>query len=427
MPYETDERLKSYLDSNQLQREQLCAAVLSIDGRFDAVTPQQPRGGPDGGGDIAARYDSAHPTIGAVGFINQATDSAANRRQIAAKFASDLASALAKLPSTQAFVFFTNVSLTAKAKSTLSQSGLTHGLRLCEVFDRERIRLLLDGPDGLSLRFQYLGLPLSEAEQAAFFSKWGKKIDEIVAQGFGETRRLLNRIQYFHEAARPLQELTFVLNFAPPLGQAALESLRLYARLLYGGEPIANSAFGYQFSYEGGPRGQHRSNIRRLNRAVGDNRGVLYYNDPEVTDRYDFDTTLISSGGGDAYPRDGRTVSLGGPVGWRGCDGEMTMRRLDGAGVHFFMTKEVALRLSQIEVFSDIYKLDIWGPNFLGKGFHIEKYLGGFKTYDGNEATPMEPELMRVGLYYHPFYLDFSRKTPVRLSTPQDVDIEQSD
>lgn len=52
MAYETDERLKSYLDTNQLHREQLCLAILALDKRFTNVRPRHPRGGPDGGRDI---------------------------------------------------------------------------------------------------------------------------------------------------------------------------------------------------------------------------------------------------------------------------------------------------------------------------------------------------------------------------------------
>ena len=44
MPYQTDERLKSYLDTNQLHREQMCRALLSIDKRFTDVRPRHPRG-----------------------------------------------------------------------------------------------------------------------------------------------------------------------------------------------------------------------------------------------------------------------------------------------------------------------------------------------------------------------------------------------
>ena len=56
MPYQTDERLKNYLDTNQLQRERMCRAILAIDKRFSEVRPRHPRGGPDGGRDIQANY-----------------------------------------------------------------------------------------------------------------------------------------------------------------------------------------------------------------------------------------------------------------------------------------------------------------------------------------------------------------------------------
>jgi hypothetical protein len=54
--YITDERLKSYLDTNQLQRERMCLAILSIDRRFTNLRPRHPRGGPDGGRDVDAIF-----------------------------------------------------------------------------------------------------------------------------------------------------------------------------------------------------------------------------------------------------------------------------------------------------------------------------------------------------------------------------------
>ena len=75
MPYQTDERLKSYLDTNQLHREQLCRAILAIDKRFSDVRPRHPRGGPDGGRDIEALFRDESLAYGAVGFVNQANDS----------------------------------------------------------------------------------------------------------------------------------------------------------------------------------------------------------------------------------------------------------------------------------------------------------------------------------------------------------------
>ena len=56
VPQQTDERLRSWLDTNQLARERLSLAVLALDKGFTAVTPRHPRGGPDSGHDIDANF-----------------------------------------------------------------------------------------------------------------------------------------------------------------------------------------------------------------------------------------------------------------------------------------------------------------------------------------------------------------------------------
>jgi hypothetical protein len=94
MSYETDERLKSYLDTNQMHREQMCLAVIAIDRRFSDVRPRHPRGGPDGARDIEAVFNGVQRVFGAVGFVNQATDSDAHKRSAAKKFDDDLREAL---------------------------------------------------------------------------------------------------------------------------------------------------------------------------------------------------------------------------------------------------------------------------------------------------------------------------------------------
>jgi len=111
LPYQTDERLKSYLDTNQLHREQMCRAILSIDKRFSDVRPRHPRGGRDGGRDIEAVYREEQVAFGAVGFVNQANDSGEQKKTIKGKFQSDLDSAVAVDKKPNAFVFFTNINL----------------------------------------------------------------------------------------------------------------------------------------------------------------------------------------------------------------------------------------------------------------------------------------------------------------------------
>jgi hypothetical protein len=97
-PRLTDERLKSWLDNNHLDRERLCQAVMALDRRFTDVRLRQPKGakgGPDGGRDLEANILEDHsPIWGAIGFLNSPSDSPANRRQIKQKFKSDVARAL---------------------------------------------------------------------------------------------------------------------------------------------------------------------------------------------------------------------------------------------------------------------------------------------------------------------------------------------
>ncbi|MEM9463451.1 MAG: hypothetical protein AAGF11_55435 [Myxococcota bacterium] len=163
VPYQTDERLKSYLDTNQLHREQMCCAILAADHRFSEVRPRHPRGGPDEGRDIEAVYRDDQKAFGAVGFINQANDSKEQKRRIKSKFMDDLASALGATVRPDAFVFFTNVNFTIGEKGELVQKAKASGIPFCEIFDRERLRIELDSPDGFSTRFQYLGIALSDS------------------------------------------------------------------------------------------------------------------------------------------------------------------------------------------------------------------------------------------------------------------------
>lgn len=208
MPYQTDERLKSYLDTNQLHREQMCRALLSIDKRFTDVRPRHPRGGPDGGRDIEATFRQEQRAYGAVGFVNQANDSDEQKKSIKGKFKSDLESALNADPKPTVFVFLTNINLTIGEKEALVQHAKAAGLVYCEIIDRERLRISLDSPDGFSIRFQYLGLPLSEEEQASFFAKWGDDIQSVISTGFQRLEKTLDRVLFLQEASDVMTSLT---------------------------------------------------------------------------------------------------------------------------------------------------------------------------------------------------------------------------
>ena len=204
MTYNTDERLKSYLDTNQQHREQMCLAVLALDKRFTEVRPRHPRGGPDGGRDIEAIYRREHTAYGAVGFVNQAADVEEKKKTIRGKFTDDVGVAWAAIPRPSVFIFFCNVNFTIGEKASLVAEAKTAGFLECEIFDRERIRISLDTADGFAARFQYLGLPMSEAEQASFFAKWGDEINSVISTGFQQVHNTLAHLLFLHEANKPI-------------------------------------------------------------------------------------------------------------------------------------------------------------------------------------------------------------------------------
>jgi len=199
-PYDIDERLKNRLDTNQLARERLCRGILALDKRFSDVRPRHPRGGPDGGLDVAAMFQGNQVAAGAVGFVDQANDSDRQKRTIAEKFEVDFKAAKGADTNPTIFVFMTNLNLTLGEKEDMRKLAIAAGFTECETFDRERLRIALDNADGFALRFQILGLPLSVAEQATFFAKWGDDIQSLVSTGFQRLERSLDRLLFLSEA-----------------------------------------------------------------------------------------------------------------------------------------------------------------------------------------------------------------------------------
>ena len=200
MATETDIRLRSWLDANQRDREQMCRAVLALDQQYTDVRPRHPSGGPDGGRDIEAVYDGGRSAYGAAGFHNGANDSDEQKKRIRAKFTSDLESALKAKSDLKVFAFLTNVHLTMGEQSEMKEEARKGGIEHCDILDRERLRIELDSPAGFFIRFQHLGIPLSEAEQASFLTRYGDRIQEVVSTGFQRIERTLNRILFLQEA-----------------------------------------------------------------------------------------------------------------------------------------------------------------------------------------------------------------------------------
>ena len=178
-----------------------------------------------------AVFQGEQKAIAAISFVNQANDSKEHKRSAQKKFVADLASAIKVAHDVKAFVFFTNVNLTVSEKDALVLSAKSKGLAHCEVIDRERMRLLLDGPDGLSVRFQSLDIPMSEAEQATFFARWGDEIQKLIAEGFDDLKKDLRRLLFLHEAPSPLDNFIVTLQLDREYQAAEIGHFRCFCSL----------------------------------------------------------------------------------------------------------------------------------------------------------------------------------------------------
>lgn len=229
MPTETDMRLRSQLDANQRDREQMCRALLDLHPNYFDVKPRHPNGGPDGGRDLEATDGEGRLVFGAVGFKNSANDSSEQIKDIEKKFKEDAVSALKNTPQPTAFVFLTNVALTMGVQDALNKRARQLGFVKSEIFDRERLRIELDGVRGLFVRFQYLGVPLSTAEQASFLSQFGDSIQSVLATGFDDIQKSLRRLLFLKEAERTLGSIHVRFNLDREYSGEELGHCRAFA------------------------------------------------------------------------------------------------------------------------------------------------------------------------------------------------------
>lgn len=203
----TEERLRHHLDANQIQRERMCLALLPLLGPYTREQPRRPKGGPDGARDIEAIYEGKTVVWGAVGFRNGGGSDEAARQEAEKKFKSDVDNAVEENPSLEGFVFFTNVDLTPTRKENLKIYAQTKNIKIIDIFDMERLRQIMDSPEGLIARVQYLELPMSPTEQAALVSKFGTQLQGAVTARFDRVEQTLAKMERFLDFQKPLARL----------------------------------------------------------------------------------------------------------------------------------------------------------------------------------------------------------------------------
>lgn len=417
MPSETDARLRSHLDGNQPSRERLCVAVLQLDRNYSGVRPRQPSGGPDGGRDIEATLKDVGLAYGAVGFLNNASDTAPQRRRIKNKFRTDLAAAMRASPQPQAFVFMTNVALTVTDKKQLQEHAAAAGLSPVDIFDRERLRILLDSPDGLATRYHFLDLTLSNAEQQAFFSRWGSDIHSLIATSFNRLETSVRRMLFLQEATLPLDVL----------------SVRIQLRRHYTAEEMGHFRFFYSIHLK-----NMDLDMRGFLLGVCDGRRDLQQNaatasSAGLANGISTGCWMMSPIGDNNLPDKWQSLSAGQGIGCESLDRVavalttstlfrlfpgVALRHMDASMSIGFCSQALADKLARIDVFANDYRL--------------ASYTRDNLSFDTSSIAPELPTTFSATNMLEPWVrirhtrsswlrLEFSDTTPQRTHTPEEL------
>ena len=190
----------------------MCLGVLALDRNYSDIRPRRPEGGPDGGYDIECKR-LGEKCFGAVGFKNSVSDSLQDKKDIRKKFKDDVGTARQADGTVKAFVFFCNVDFTPGELEELERFARGYDFSHVDIYWRERLRHALDGVDGLALRFQYLGIKLTDAEQAAFFARFGKELEDLLHGRFNRIEHRLDEIEFARWKAGCIRSLELKLRF----------------------------------------------------------------------------------------------------------------------------------------------------------------------------------------------------------------------
>ena len=418
MPYQTEERIKSYLDSNQLHREQMCRAILAIDKRYTEVHPRHPRGGPDGGRDIEAVFRENHTTYGAVGFVNQANDSSEQKRSIKDKFNSDLKGALSAKSDLDAFVFFTNIALTVGEKDSLVSTAKASNVKHCEIFDRERMRISLDSTDGFAIRFQYLGISLSEEEQASFFARWGDDIQDVISTGFQKLEYGINRLLFLEESKIPITHFSVALELKDELQLKDIGHFRVFGALKL--MRVSKDISGIKFCSANRPfrmadgtiydaTSETLKKLTSYNAIFSGEWHAQIDQERDITEWVEIRTSAgIGLNGNLKFVKISSFSNEGSPI---------SLRDLDKSNLIILLNRSFAEKVKAVHIYSDSFMIQKFHSNEFGTS--SPKTDIELPDFSEEELTDPWVRLFPSPYSYEDFLIDFSRKTPKRMFAPQ--------
>lgn len=155
---ETRERLLNW-DQGQTSSERLAAQILRLAG-FHSIDPSHPLGGSDAGKDFLCDKDGIK-WVGAAYFpYGQQSDT-----EITTKFKKDYVGVAKN--NKEGIVFVTNQRIKLSLRRDLEKIAAADSKKV-EILHLERMATLLDAPQGLDVRLEYLDIDMTREEQLAF-------------------------------------------------------------------------------------------------------------------------------------------------------------------------------------------------------------------------------------------------------------------
>lgn len=217
---DTELRLAAWRDGST-QAERLAAAIIRLAG-YEGIDPQSPIGGPDGGSDILCTRGGIVWTC-AVYF----PPTPVTFNSVRKKFLSDLSKVSGD---SRGFVFVTNRPITPTQKKTL-EAAATAAKKDADIFALERLRALLDAPNGYGVRLQFLAIAMAIEEQLSWFEDSGDRVMNALTintrellgikallQGMAKNNaEIVRTMSLIGMNAPPTPDLLSTANFAAPI------------------------------------------------------------------------------------------------------------------------------------------------------------------------------------------------------------------
>jgi hypothetical protein len=360
--------------------------------------------------------------------LNGANDSNEQKREIKNKFKDDLLAALTATPKPQVFIFLTNANLTVGEKDALIAEAKAETISYCEIFDRERIRIALDEPDGFSIRFQYLGLAMSPEEQASFFAKWGDDIQSLVTNGFQRLEATIDRVLFLQEATDILSSLYFQLELDREYPADEIGHFRAfcYLHLVEPKHKIFQIAFGSSDRASRFRGGTNELDVPGIKHGISGQQWENYLDINEKRTDEEDKEKFVAVGGSSSigmdpvrfitmrYYHDGGFIRL---------QPRLQLLDFDRATYLLMLNRSLAEKVKAIHVSANGYKVD----EYLKPSFNIDPTE--FKslipaTFSAEEMT--DPWVRIRPANASAFSISFSSRTPRRLfsspKTPHSLD-----